>query len=194
MEIFVFDLSKPVGEIGSYYAMLSFAEKSMADRKSLPRVRSLSILSKAAARIILSEKLGQPPEKIRIVYGENGKPYVAGNPLFYSVSHSNSLMAIAVGGYEMGIDLEYMKNRDFEGLARHAFSDEVAAAILKSRDMKNEFYRQWTLFEAALKMKGLTIFHKECVPSANCHFAELDDYMLAVVPAEDFISITRRSL
>lgn len=47
-----------------------------------------------------------------IKYGVYGKPYVEGNPVFFSISHSGDDGVILVSDKQCGVDLEVLKKRN----------------------------------------------------------------------------------
>ena len=49
----------------------------------------------------------------RIMHNANGKPYLEGNPLFFSLSHSGSTALIAVCDSPVGIDFELKRDKKF---------------------------------------------------------------------------------
>lgn len=87
-----------------------------------------------------------------ILRTENGKPYIDGNPLFFSLSHSGKYGMIAVCDKPVGVDLEIYKNKDRLALSAR-FSAEEQSEILTERD----FLVHWTVREAFVKMRGSTL-------------------------------------
>ncbi|MDE6105163.1 MAG: 4'-phosphopantetheinyl transferase superfamily protein [Clostridia bacterium] len=85
----------------------------------------------------------------------NGKPYIEGNPLFFSLSHSGGSAVIAVSGKPVGVDIEEIKERqiasvlsNFTGRERQEIQDSLTA-----------FYKNWTVKEAYIKLNGGTLAH-----------------------------------
>jgi len=98
---------------------------------------------------ILTNLTGEKPVILRT---ENGKPYIEGNPVFFSVTHSGTRLFIATYEKPVGIDLELYKS------ARHPFTlsrfrKEEQDEICGERD----FLVHWTAREAFVKMHGLTL-------------------------------------
>lgn len=98
---------------------------------------------------VLSRHIAAPFE---IGVTENGKPFIEGNPLFFSLSHSGERAVFAVGDIPLGIDLEILKERNRESLISR-FSERERAEITCERD----FLIHWTAREAYVKLFGLTI-------------------------------------
>lgn len=98
---------------------------------------------------VLNELLRAPFEIKRT---ENGKPYIDGDPLFFSLSHSGERGVIAVSDRPIGVDLELYKHKEHPALLSR-FTDEEKSEISSERD----FLIHWTVREAFIKMKGGTI-------------------------------------
>ena len=84
---------------------------------------------------------------------ENGKPYFEGNPLFFSITHSDDSALIATCDRPIGVDMELIRLRNFDATLKR-FSererDEIGADTLK-------FLKNWTAKEAYIKMLGGTL-------------------------------------
>lgn len=98
---------------------------------------------------ILHGLLGYSPEILRT---ENGKPYVEGNPLYFSLSHSGKHGVIAVCDKPVGVDLEIFKDKS-HNLLISGFPPEEQREIADER----QFLLHWTAREAFIKMKGGTL-------------------------------------
>ena len=71
------------------------------------------------------------------------KPVFKHSKLNFSISHSQNLVAVGFSRHNVGLDIEYMKERDFKTLARR----------YKLRyDDKKYFYTFWTRLEASIKL------------------------------------------
>lgn len=106
--------------------------------------------------ILLERKLGKGFEIKRT---ENGKPYIDGNPLYFSISHSSDRAIIALCDKPVGIDLEIYdkggKLKNFEHVLSR-FSEREKNWI----DGKSAlFFMNWVCKEAYIKMLGGTLAH-----------------------------------
>lgn len=94
---------------------------------------------------------------------ENNKPKFKNTDVCFNISHSNNIVAVALDDMPLGLDLEYMKDRDFKSLLeRYNINSE-------SKDI---FYQFWTEYEASIKIQAETK-QKLC-------FKLKDDYMLSL--------------
>lgn len=98
---------------------------------------------------ILSQKLAQ---QFNILKTESGKPYIEGNPLHFSLSHSDDKGIIAISDKPVGADIEIFKDRLRKSVIER-FSAREQAEIAGERD----FLKHWTAREAYVKLYGLTI-------------------------------------
>ncbi|HEX5035340.1 MAG TPA: 4'-phosphopantetheinyl transferase superfamily protein [bacterium] len=131
-------------------------------------------------RRLVADYLDSTPSKIRLAYGEKGKPsLVDGGGLSFNLSHcqGRALYALAFNR-EIGVDLELPRaDLDVEGLAGRYFSAAEAARIvaLPKAERANEFYRLWTAKEAYAKARGLglSLLGEEPDSVAGFHVEEL---------------------
>lgn len=83
---------------------------------------------------------------------ENGKPYIEGNPLFFSIAHSGERALIAVCDKSVGVDLELFKEKKHSAVLESLPANE-RAEIISDKD----FLFHWTAREAFIKMRGGTL-------------------------------------
>nr|WP_198380643.1 4'-phosphopantetheinyl transferase superfamily protein [Roseomonas sp. KE2513] len=138
--------------------MLSDDERSRATQFRFERDRRSYILRHGRLRETLASYLGAPPERLRLVSGPHGKPFVEGEEIKFSLSHSRSLMLLAVAhGREVGCDIEH-RHSDFpcNEVAEHFFSRSEARALnsLPAAQQAEAFFKTWTCKEAYLKARG----------------------------------------
>ena len=65
------------------------------------------MVSRAALRLLLGERLGCGPQDVEFALGEHGKPFVSGTDLRFNLSHSGTRAVVAVAEHlELGVDVE----------------------------------------------------------------------------------------
>lgn len=89
-------------------------------------------------------------ENFEFIIGQNGKPYLKDNPLFFSLSHTSSGFICAVSDKEIGADIQVLKTPS-ESLLERVCSEKELVKIKNSSDLSAEFTRIWTLKESAIK-------------------------------------------
>lgn len=88
---------------------------------------------------------------------ENGKPFLAGEKVFFNLSHSGEETMCVMSDAPVGCDVEKIERPNLD-LAKRFFSKEETAEILEEADeqmQKESFYRFWTLKESYVKCRGL---------------------------------------
>ncbi len=85
-----------------------------------------------------------------IIKNENGKPYLKDIPLFFSVSHTEDLTAVAISEEELGLDVEKLTREVKFPLILKRYSLSEQKRILTGED----FIRNWTAKESFIKKRG----------------------------------------
>ena len=101
---------------------------------------------------LLKARLSAPFEILKTA---NGKPYIGGDPLFFSLSHSGTVALIAISDNPVGVDIETVSNRSRKVIL-NSFTNGERAEI----DGERDFLRHWVVREAYIKMLGSTLAAK----------------------------------
>ncbi len=83
----------------------------------------------------------------RILRTPNGKPYLEQGECEFSLTHTEGLIAVAVGGQRVGLDAECRKPRKIEALRSR----------LTAAEREEDFFELWTAKEAYVKYVGGTL-------------------------------------
>ena len=90
---------------------------------------------------------------LKLMTDPQGKPAIAGNALYFSLSHTEGFCVCAVGDRELGVDTE--RKRPYrEALVRRFFHEEERRLLLRADDPAECFTLLWTLKESYLKALG----------------------------------------
>ena len=135
-----------------------------------PEDRERFLTGCALAKAVLARHTGQRPADVRFdrtcgQCGEpHGKPVIEGGGIEHSVAHSGDLVAVAVAGAPVGVDVEQLDGRprllggdgDPEGLARLVLSaaEQAALAAVPPDGQSRAFLVAWTRKEAVTKATG----------------------------------------
>lgn len=162
MEVYIFNIDK-IDDIFNYDKFYEFVNKEkkqkvMKFRRNEDKIRSL--VGDTLTRIIICKHLGCKNKDIKYKYNEYGKPYIKEN-LEFNISHSGEYVVVAIDDCPVGIDIEEMKNIEFEGIAKGYYDESEYKWIInheKEQQMRC-FYELWTLKESYVKYvgKGLSI-------------------------------------
>ncbi len=145
-------------------ALLSAAEQEAYGRIRVPSRRTEYLLGRYATKTILSRYLAVPVGALAIEPDAQGKLRIAGPRvgarLAFNLSHSGDLLAIALSPQaEVGVDVELVNeglSAELEAIAARHFcpAEQRALAHRDPAVRLREFFRMWTLKEAALKAIG----------------------------------------
>lgn len=99
-----------------------------------------------------------------IIFEKNryGKPYLRNyQGLDFNISHSGDFVICAIDNKPIGVDIEEIKNIEYQDIAKEFFTFSEFQYITKrdSHSCLSKFYEVWTLKESYIKCcgKGLTI-------------------------------------
>ena len=166
----------PIGEIHLYretldhddatveriLALLSPAERLLANRRVTPELRRRAILSRGFLRSALGASLDRPAVELTLNLGKHGKPFLFepddAARIDFNVTHTGDhwLCALTATG-PIGIDLEMPRDEtDWDSLVERYFSTAEAEAFaeLPEDRRKEAFFRTWVTKEAFLKARG----------------------------------------
>lgn len=98
---------------------------------------------------VLAQKLNKPFE---ILHTPAGKPYIKGNPLYFSLSNSGDRGMIVVSKKPVGADVEIFKGRE-----RNSVLSRWSPRERQEITCEADFLEHWTAREAFVKLHGLTL-------------------------------------
>lgn len=140
-------------------SVLAKDELDRADRFVQERHRRRFIVGRAMLRAALAAEIGTAAEKIQFEYGTNGKPFLAGKPVKFNLSHSDHLALLGIStDHEVGVDIERVDARvEIEAIASRFFTVAECASVLSAdAAIRPElFFRLWCCKEACLKATGI---------------------------------------
>jgi 4'-phosphopantetheinyl transferase len=155
-------LNRTPDRLARMRTVLDSDETARAARFVMDKHRNRFIAARAMLRDLLAGYLEQPPESIRLVYNEWGKPALAPGfaplDLRFNLSHSGDLAMYAFAlARDVGVDIEMIR-ADAAGdrIAENYFSPtEVATLRALPPDKQLEgFFNCWTRKEAYVKARG----------------------------------------
>jgi 4'-phosphopantetheinyl transferase len=136
--------------------IISKDEKERASRFVSGDDKVRYIICHGLLRLILSVRLITEPGFIEFTRNKHGKPFVPGNSLFFSFSHTRELVGIALfQDAEIGADIEKidMIKKDDSIISLIFSTDEIK--YISERESDERFFLLWTRKEALLKSIGL---------------------------------------
>jgi 4'-phosphopantetheinyl transferase len=123
--------------------------------------RHLRIAGKALLAYVLRQP-GIPPDVSleQYDYSATNQPILKGSDLKFSISHSGNIVVCAVANNPIGVDVERMNPVKLD-LMKFYFNRASWYEIINAPDVYAEFYRHWTMREAAIKAAGFGIDQME---------------------------------
>lgn len=98
-------------------------------------------------------------QNLTINKADSGKPYFENiDDLFFNGTNTKDLTAVIMSDSEVGIDAEFIKKRNFFGIAEEYFSFNEYKLLKSSFKLEIDFFTLWTLKEAHIKTFGKKIF------------------------------------
>lgn len=134
----------------------------LSDFADCPTVRRKKAVSEIARNFVTaraSEFTGLSVSEIQYLNNQHGKPYIAGNPIYFNVSHCGSVIAAAFCTEEIGVDIEFVREYS-EAVVRRYFTDDEKAymnGMVDIEQCRERFFEIWTAKEAFLKLYGVGI-------------------------------------
>ena len=170
MELKYIHLSELFGEPISAQKVKELADRLLGDARfakiadAAQRKKNIEKRAETLAWLHLLD--GVIPRGTQVYYGENGKPHADG--VFFSVSHSDGLCAVAIANEPIGLDIERLREFPLrESFAERYFSENERA---QARDEVG-FFTVWTKKEAYFKKTGVwTDTSDESIESRELNF------------------------
>jgi 4'-phosphopantetheinyl transferase len=144
--------------------VLDADEQARAARFLRPVDRERFRAAHVLTRVALGRSLGVPPAAVRLAArcrtcsGPHGKPYVVepGAAVEFSLSHAGDVVAVALAGVPVGLDVELPGAADPDVVAGVALAPAERSALdaLAAAARADGFLHYWTAKEAVLKATG----------------------------------------
>jgi 4'-phosphopantetheinyl transferase len=148
---------EPVANGFDYNGMLrdvSDYKKESIQKSRFEIDRKIRIFADLLLRCLLADLLGRRLKQIELQTSVTGKPYMAGSPLEFNLSHTRNAVAVALSDRPVGIDLEKIKTIDMK-VAEYVCNDNELSWINGTgADQTLRFFNIWTKKEAWLKYEG----------------------------------------
>ena len=179
IEYVVLDEKLTFEDVRKYEVLLPEYRREKIGRYRFEKDKLRSLI----AGLLIRRAIGDRP----LSFGEHEKPYVRDGSLYFSVSHSGDIVAIAVDDKEIGMDVEELPAEDRLKIADRFYHPREREVVHAAEEEARAFCRIWTRKEAYLKMTGegisadLTAFDTTASPlSERLYTVDLDGYCLSV--------------
>lgn len=148
-------LTKHLAHLQTY---LSEEELQIAHQFIDKKRQEVFIIARGLLKKLLSRYLDCQGIPLTIKSGKNGKPFLEQNGFEFNLSHSADLLVYAFTKHtEVGIDIEYRRDMDIEGMSSYLFStrEQQLFQQLQAEEKQDFFFQVWTCKEALLKGMGV---------------------------------------
>lgn len=193
-EVYLMRLSESCSDI--YTKMLDLVGEEK--RSKLVNIKNReyqlqTILAEVLLRVILCTHFGFTNENIVLERDANGKPYLKNELVHFNISHSESLVAVAVSDRDVGVDLEKIRDVNVKLVDRYFTKKEREYISVNLPDWQTRFFEVWTKKEAILKMSGVGLRVKlnelETEDCTTVKTFNLDGFVLSVCGEDQNINI-----
>ncbi|MEI6628337.1 MAG: 4'-phosphopantetheinyl transferase superfamily protein, partial [Alphaproteobacteria bacterium] len=141
-----------------FISILSTDEIQRYHRYKDKKAQYTFLVSHISLRLILGKSYDVHPKKLVFEFNEYGKPYLRRiENLHFNLSHSTKRACIIESDVEVGIDIECIRDFNYEEISSSFFSDDECLKILQQQNKKQKlinFFEIWTQKEALLKCIG----------------------------------------
>ncbi|MEG1528849.1 MAG: hypothetical protein RR405_00720 [Clostridia bacterium] len=118
------------------------------------------------------------PKEVEIVRENGKKPRFLNDVAYFNLSHSHGVVVVGISHTEIGVDIEKVREIDFEKFKFLEATDE------------QDFFEKWTEKESWLKLTGEGISKVKCQIPEDAHFEHFDvfeDYHVCVCAEEQSV-------
>jgi phosphopantetheinyl transferase len=133
-------------------------EHRRAMRLIMPEQRRAYVFARTMLRVVLGTYMSVDPAMLRFAMTAAGKPYLPGQRLRFSLSHSGDGVLLALVNWnEVGVDLESIDRKiDIDVLEGASLSEAERSGIdaMDQPGRRRSILRIWTRKEALLKAEG----------------------------------------
>ena len=212
IKLFKIELSKYYNIVDILIKNLTPTEVKRAERYRHIKDKNRFIICRGILKYLLAKERHSDISEIQFENNINHKPYLSiDKSLFFNVSHAGNYALIAIGHYELGVDVEFIDtNFHYNEILSNVFNEEEIDQINTAENSRYQFYKFWTRKESIVKAIGKGIDDDitkipatdgtHALPSSLvCDFKKLsvfsfnlnDDYIGALAIAEDFKEVER---
>ena len=169
-------------DLAKCYGCMCTQRKEQVKRYKNENSKKSTLAGEWLIRCMLADFLGKNPEEFEIFPDKNGKLYCTNSGgVFFNLSHSEDIVAAAICGEEVGIDIEVFRSVSQKLIEKVCTEKELAYV----KNSIPRFFEIWTSKEAYFKCLGTGINDLAKFCSLDTDFPkikeETDKYILHIV-------------
>ncbi|WP_391204482.1 4'-phosphopantetheinyl transferase family protein [Psychrobacillus sp. L4] len=175
MKVYSVEVTEISDAMSNKLSLFIESEKKSRIEKLVNKKDKIRVLiGEILIRTLIIKHLGIKNDEILFKRNRFGKPFLTGFSGFhFNISHSGEFVVCAIDENPIGIDIEQVKNINYEHIAMNFFSKSENNYIFKSGldNQLKRFYELWTLKESYIKCcgQGLAIPLKSFSIEINNH-------------------------
>lgn len=104
-----------------------------------------------------------------IKYTENGKPYIDGNEVYFSISHDKDLLLIVFDDIPVGVDIQFY----------HEVNNNIKKVLMIDSDDSKEIINNFSAKEAIIKLEGKRL--------CNINEVNINEYDIKTIKKNDYV-------
>ncbi len=138
-------------EVNAFYKKIPIIKRKKIDKIRNELSRKQSIIGE----LLLSKLINY--NNIDYYINENGKPYLINNKKYFNISHSNDYIVVIISDYEIGIDIEKIRNTNIKNINMFATEKEKEYILSDKKNIEYRLFQIYTLKESYFKMLGTNL-------------------------------------
>ena len=144
-------------EFKLWFSMMSEERKERCRRLRTANAQKCCIAADRLIRNAAEEALKIAPKDLIISIADSGKPFIKGNPIYFSVSHTDIMVVCAYSDAPVGIDIELNRPVLVSAQERICTPEEWEYLNVPKSDAERSlrFFEIWTRKEAIFKLDGI---------------------------------------
>jgi len=151
---------KPIGQctnLKQAFEQLPSKLQARIARKKQQKRKNSSIAGYSLLQFVLQKEFGTGLDSLRFL--ESGKPVLEGKSIAFSISHSSTLLGVAVSNQEIiGLDIEGFRYFDDISVAFPFFSPIEQSTLMNAKHPQEQLISFWSKKEALVKAVGGRMF------------------------------------
>lgn len=149
------------------------------------------IITEHLLKYALELELKKKISKIEIITTKNGKPYLVDNEIYFSISHKDNIIFIAISKNDLAIDIEKIDSKHLK-VAKKLYETDAnysIARIIKDFTIKESYIKYYGL-SILTNMKEIVINDKIVGPKGNLFYKtfKYNNYFITIASLSEFNS------
>ena len=146
-----------LNDILYFYNNIYDYKKNKIDKYINDKSKILSIEGEILLDTLLKDNYSIDYKDIEIKVNNNGKPLITNNNIFFNISHSFDYVITCISNNSIGVDIEKIRKTNINVIDQFATNKEKEYILSTNFDREKRLFSIYTLKEAYIKCKGLSL-------------------------------------